>query len=137
GTGVGDGGGGAAEDVVVGKGIAEEVGALGAAGDRLLFRGVAHEGGDAGQVGVDSVADGDGFGFEGPVVVVDPVAGLLGVEEGEGEGADAALGGEVDGLPSGARHPYRRVGLLVGLGHDVARGHGDVRTGVAGEGGLG
>ena len=49
------------------------------------------------------------------------------------EGADAVLGGEVDGVASAARHPDRRVGLLERLGDDVAGRHGDERAGVAGE----
>ena len=134
---VGDARAVASEDVVVGEGVAEEVGALGPPGDGFGLGRVAHEGGDAGQVGVDCVADGHGLGGEGGVVVVHPLAGLLGVEERKRERADAALGGQVDRLPAGAGHPHGRVRLLERLGHDVAGRHDHALAGVAGEGRLG
>ena len=62
------------------------------------------------------------------MVFADPLFSLAGFHEREGQGAEALLGGQVDGLPLAARHPERRVGALVRLGQDVARGHLQPRT---------
>ncbi len=134
---VGDAGPVPAEDVVVGQRVAEEVRALGATADGLLLVGVAHEGGDTREVGVDRVTDRHRLARQRPVVVGDPLARLLRVEERERERADAELSREVDGVPPGARHPHGRVRALVGLGHDVARWDREDVAAVAGERRLG
>src|SRR3546814_14603837 len=64
--------------------------------------------------------------LEGLVVVRDPLLGLGRVNEREGEGTDAELCGEVDGVPVRAGHPERRGRLLHRLGGDVAHGHREV-----------
>ena len=53
---------------------------------------------------------------------------LDGVDEREGERADAQLRGEVDRLAIRTGDPQRWVRLLHGLGHDVASRHGEVRS---------
>src|SRR5437588_188903 len=53
--------------------------------------------------------------LDGRVVAVDPLLGLFGFDERERQGADALLGGQLDGLPAAARHPHRRVRLLQGV----------------------
>ena len=75
------------------------------------------------------MADGHALALEGLVVVGHPLGGLGGVDEGEGERADAELGGQVDGLAVRAGHPDRRMGLLHRLGQDVANGHREVFAG--------
>ena len=60
---------------------------------------------DARDVRVDRVADRDAFVGERRVVVVHPVPRLLGVDEREGERADALLRREMDRLAAAARHP--------------------------------
>src|SRR6185312_6940407 len=59
--------------------------------------------------------------------------GLLGLDERERQRADALLGREADGLAARACHPQGRVRLLLGLGDDVAAGHGQEAAVVAGE----
>jgi hypothetical protein len=125
-----------AEDVVVRERVAEEVRALEPAPQRLLFVRVAHEGRDAGDVRVDGVADRHAVALERGVVVRDPVARVLRIDEGERQRADALLRGQQDRVPPAARDPDGRVRLLARLRHDVARRHRDARPGVAREGRL-
>ena len=85
---------------------------------------MAHERQDRGQVGVDGEPGRDALlGGDGRVVVVHPVLRLAWLDEREGEGADALGGGQVDRLALAARHPKRRVRLLVRLGDHVAGRH--------------
>src|SRR5438128_6505685 len=114
-----------AEDVVMAEGELEEAEAVGPAAARLLGAAVAGEAGDHGDVRVDGMPDGHALALEGLVVVVDPGLGLGGIDEGESQGADAELSGEVDGLAIGAGDPDGRVGLLHRLGHHVALAHRD------------
>jgi hypothetical protein len=93
---------------------------------------MAGEAGHHGDVGIHGVADGHALALEGVVVVGHPVPRFLGVHEGEGEGADAELRGQVDRLAIRARHPDGWMRLLHGLGKDVARRHGEVLSGEAG-----
>ena len=55
------------------------------------------------------------------------------LDKGEGEGTDPLAGGQLDGLTLAACHPEGRMGLLVGFGNDVARGHLQPRSVPAGE----
>ena len=92
---------------------------------------------DARDVGVHRVADRHTFGREGRVVVVDPVARFLGIEERERERADALLRGEMDRVAAAARDPHRRMRLLHRLRDDVAGRQAHVVAGVTGERRLG
>jgi hypothetical protein len=85
-----------AEDVVVAERVAEEVAALQAPPQRLLLGVGAHHLGHAGDVGVHRPAHRHALLRQGLLVVVDPVHRLLGVDEGEGQRAEALLGGEQD-----------------------------------------
>jgi len=110
------------------EGELEEAETVGPAAAGLLGAAVAGEAGDHGDVRVDGMPDGHALALEGLVVVVDPGLGLGGIDEGESQGADAELSGEVDGLAVGAGDPDGRVGLLHRLGHHVARGHREELT---------
>ena len=127
-----------AEGVVVAEAELEELEAIEAAAERLVGVFVAGEAGDHGDVRVDGVADRHAFVLERLVVVGHPVLRFFRVDEGEGEGADAELGGEVDRVAVRTCDPERRVRLLDGLRHDVAHRHREVlalesRVGVHGE----
>ena len=126
-----------AEDVEVAEGVAEEVGALDAAADGLVLVVVQHHRAHAGHLRVDATSPPARTLGQRALVLADPAAGLLGVDEGEGERADALLGREEDGVAPGARDPQRRVRLLHRLGHDVAGRHLHVLAVDAGEGLLG
>ena len=104
----------------------EEAEAVESATRRLFRVFVAREAGDHGDVRVDRVPDRDALVLERVVVIVDPVLGLVGIDECEGQRADTQLRREVDGLAVRAGDPDRRVRLLHGLGHHVAAGHFDV-----------
>ena len=112
-----------AEDVVVPERVAEEVAALETPVERHLLVGMAHHLGDARDVGVDGQSDGDAALGQGLLVVRHPLRRLLGIDEGEGERADALLGRQQDGVAPRAGHPERRVRPLHRLGDDVARWH--------------
>ena len=115
-----------AHPVVVGQRVAEEVGAVDAPVDGGLLVLVAHHRQHDRHVGVHREAGGHALlGLDQLVVLLHPLAGVLGLDERERERADAVAGGEVDGLPAAARHPQRRVRLLERLGHHVARRHPD------------
>ena len=83
-----------AEHVEVRERVAEEVGALEPAGDRLVLVAGAHHRRDAGHLRIDRQPNGHALGPQGRLVVVDPCPGLLGLDEGEGQGADPLLGRE-------------------------------------------
>jgi hypothetical protein len=108
------------------EGELEEAEAVGAAPLRFGLVGMAGEGGDHGDIGVHRVPDGHALLLERLVVVVHPLPRLRGIDEGEGEGADAELRRQMDGIAIGAGHPQRRVRLLHRLGNDIPRRHGEV-----------
>ena len=115
-----------AEDVIVAERIAEIAEAVRAAPLRLLRVVMDREAGTHGDIGVDRVADGHAFlGPDDGVVFLDPLPGHIRVDEGEGERADAGPRRGVDRLHARARHPERRMRLLVGLRQHVAAGHGE------------
>ncbi len=124
------------EDVVVGQRIAEEVGALDPPADGLVLVLGAHHGGDAGDLGVDVPPDRHAPVAGGRLVVVHPGPGVLGFDEGEGQGAHPLFGRQQNGVAPAARHPQGRMRLLHGLGHDVAGRHGHEPALHAGEGRL-
>ena len=122
-----------AEHVVVRQRVAEEVAALEPASDGFALVVMTHHRGDTRHLGVDGVADGHTALGKRSLVVTHPVHRFLGVDERERQRADAVLGREQDRVATRARHPEGRVGLLHGLGNDVARRHLHVRAVGAGE----
>src|SRR4029453_16599634 len=79
-----------AVDVVVPERVAEELEALGAAATGFVANLVTGEAGHHGDVGIDRMADRPALGaLDDLVVLVRPLAGLGGIDEGEGERADA------------------------------------------------
>ena len=125
------------EYVIVRERVPEEVGPFEATPHRLALVLVAHERGDARDVRVHGVTDRHALLCECGVVVVHPVRRLFGIDERERERADPVLCREVDGLPTAARDPDRRMRFLRRLRYDVARRHRDVLTVVARERRLG
>jgi hypothetical protein len=79
------------------------------------------------EVRVDAVAERHAL-LRANDVVVDrrPGAGLLRVEEREGERSDSERRRDLDRVAVRARHPHRRMRLLHGLGQHVAAGHREV-----------
>ena len=65
-------------------------------------------------------------GLDDAVVDVGPVPRFVGIDEGEGERADAVLRRDLDGVAVGAGHPHRRMRLLHRLGQHVAAGHREI-----------
>ena len=61
--------------------------------------------------------------LEDAVIVVDPLLGFAGIDEGKGQRPDAQPRRQLDGLAVGASDPERRMRPLHRLGHDVAAGH--------------
>ena len=61
----------------------------------------------------------------GGLVVGHPLRGVLGLDEGEGQGPDAELGRQQDGVAPAAGQPQGWMGLLDRLGDDVSGRHGD------------
>src|SRR5437867_814029 len=125
-----------AEQVVMREREAEELETLEAPALGLGRVVVAAEAGHHGDVGVHGLPDRRALALEGVVVVGDPVLRLRDVDEGEGEGAQAELRGQVDHGTRRAREPHRRVGLLDRLRHHVARRHLEVLAVVPGVGTL-
>jgi hypothetical protein len=119
------------EAVEVAQRVAEEAEAVQAAAFRLFGIGMTREARHHGDVRIDCVADGNALPLQRLVVVVDPVAGLARIDEGEREGPDPEPGRQVDRLAIGAGDPDGRVRPLHGLGHDVAAGHREVLALVA------
>ena len=123
-----------AEGVVVGKGEAEEVGAVDAALDRRRLVAVAHHRQHHGHVGVDGEARRQAaLGLDQLVVGVHPLLRRLGLDEGERQGPKPPLRSHQDRVPPAAGHPERRVGLLLRLRDDVSGRHRDPAPLVAGE----
>ena len=124
-----------AEHVEVGERVAEEVPAVDPPLDRRRLVLVAHHRQDDGKVGVDREARRDArLRLDDRVVLVDPLLGVLRLDEGEGQRADALLGGQLDRVAPRAGDPQRRVRLLDGLGDHVAGGHLDEAPVPPGEG---
>ncbi len=78
--------------------------------------------------------DRNAFLLEDAVVVVNPLLGVLGIDERKGQRADAEPRRELDRLAVGARDPQGRMRPLHRLGHDVAAGHGEIFALVTGIG---
>ena len=113
--------------VVVDERVAEEVAAVHAARDRLFLVVVAHHRQHDGDVGIDREPGRDALiRLDQRVVLLHPLARVLGLDEGERQRADALARGQVDRLAAAARHPQRRVRLLKRLGDHVARRHPEV-----------
>ena len=110
---------------------AEETESIQAPALGLIRIRVARKARHHGDVGVDRVTDRHALRADDPVVVVDPVLGLLGIDEREGQRPDAESGREMDGLAVRAGHPDRRVRLLDRLRHQVAARHLEVLALVA------
>jgi hypothetical protein len=100
------------EDVVVPEREAEELKAVEPATARFLLALVTRKAGHHCDVGIDRVADRHALVLERRVVVVDPMPGLGGVDEREGERAQTVPRGGVDYLAARARHPHRGMRLL-------------------------
>ena len=123
-----------AHAVVVGERVAEEVGAVDAAVDRGRLVLVHHHREDDRNGRVHAEAHRHALvGLDDLVVLLDPVSGVLGLDEGEGERADAVARGELDRLAPAAGDPERRVRLLERLGDHVARRHAPELAVPAGE----
>src|SRR4029453_10884840 len=102
-----------AVDVIVPERVAEELETLGAAPARFVAILVTGEAGHHGDVGIHRMADRHALGaLDDLVILVRPLAGLGGIDEGKGERADARPRRGMDGLAPAARHPDRRMRLL-------------------------
>ncbi len=115
-----------AEDIVVAERVAEELEAVQAAPARFVAVMVHGKSGHHADVGVHRMADRHALLAEDAVVIVHPLLGLLRIDEGKGERADAEPRRQLDGLAVGAGHPHRRVRLLHRLRHHVAAGHFEI-----------
>src|SRR5712671_5211184 len=112
-----------AEDVMMRKAVAEKPQAVFAAAAGFHFVRVYREARHHRDVGIDRVADRHAFLLENPVIVIDPLPGFAGIDEGEGQRADAVTRGHLDGLAIGAGDPEWRVWLLHWLWHHIAARH--------------
>src|SRR6267154_5638259 len=111
------------EDIMMREAIAEETQTVLAAAARFRLISVYREARHHRDVGIDRVADRYAFLLENPVVVIDPLPGFAGIDEGEGQRADAVTRGHLDGLAIGAGDPEWRVRLLHWVGHHIAARH--------------
>ena len=103
---VGDAGTVLTEPVVMGQRVSEKVSPVDATLQRCFLVLVAQERQHARHVWVDGEPRWDaGLRGDDLVILADPLLGLAGLHEGEGQGAHALLGGQVNGLPLAARHP--------------------------------
>src|SRR6202158_3895871 len=112
-----------AEDIMMRQAVAEEAQAVFTAAERFHFVWVYREAGHHRDIGIDRVADRHAFLLEDAVIVIDPLPGLAGIDESEGQRADAVTRRHLDGLAVGAGDPQRRMRLLQRFWHHIAARH--------------
>src|SRR4030088_3286610 len=108
------------EDIMMREAITEETQTILAAAARFRLISVYREARHHRDVGIDRVADRHALLLENPVVVIDPLPGLAGIDERKGQRADAVTRRHLDGLAIGTGNPERRGRLLPPVWHPPA-----------------